>query len=219
MLLTPVVFLAWVSVASAAELCNWKWDTAAVANSEAGVWGIPLEWFQAINIVRRKIDHQSGINTQLFLCESATPNAYAYYARGKNVTAITTGMYLQLRDDWHAYAAIIGHENAHHVLKHLVTRIVRDTAFNIIAAGTELPTIGVNIISNSFSRDEELAADKFGLRYALCAGFSLSGVLRFHAWMDSESSFLASHPSSKNRIKNLQHIAKKHDRKPSCRGG
>ncbi len=209
--------MLWALPADAGANCLRKWDTAEVARSGQRVAAaVPLEWFQGIDIVRRKIDEQSGITTTLYLCDSSEPNAYADYSRGRKITAITTGMYRLLGNDWQAYAALIGHENAHHVLQHMVKRMTRGVAFAAITSAAKIPDLGTRAITATFSRTEESDADIRGLRYALCAGFSVSGALRLHEKLNSASSFLHAHPSSKSRIKILQQTAKAHGRNRNC---
>lgn len=198
--------------------CKSMWDTAKIANDRAAPpASIPLNWFLGIDIVRRKIDAQSDISTTLYLCESRTPNAFATRERGRNIVAITTGMYRLLGDDWHAYAAIVGHENAHLVLNHQAQRVIRGMALNAVAQHTGIPSIGIHAFDATFSRKEEYQSDDYGLRYALCAGFSPGGAIRMHKKLNSSSTFLHSHPSSKSRTRALQRAAKSHQRIPRCR--
>jgi len=207
-----------IPTANAVAECSKMWDTAVVARSGTSpLSAIPIDWFRGIDIVREKIDQQSGINTKLFLCEAGQPNAFAWEHWGQKRTALTTGMWLLLGNDWHAYAAIVGHENAHHVLGHGLQRIVRGTALSIISNSTGIPLIGTHVMSATFSQKEEFDADRYGLRYALCAGFSAGGATRLHEKLNSASSPLHSHPSSPSRIRSLNMTAKGHEHAPKCR--
>jgi len=198
--------------------CSRMWDTAKVVHSGASpLAAIPMDWFRGIDIVRNKIDAQSGIKTNLYLCEASAPNAFAWIHRGRKGVALTTGLWLLLGNDWHAYAAIVGHENAHHALGHRVLRVTRGMTLSGISAFTGIPAIGTRAINAPFSQKEELDADKHGLRYALCAGFSPGGAARLLDKLNTTSSPLHSHPSSKLRIRSLQTAAKAHERAPRCR--
>ncbi len=205
---------------SAHAVCDNMWDTAELAQQRKEtirLTGAPLYWFQGIDILRRKIDTQSGISTNLYLCDSSVPNAFAWRARGQNNTAITTGMYRLLGDDWQAYAAIVGHENAHLVKKHGLYRVLRGAALTVLSGHIDLPTIAFDAVNATYGRGEEYDADRYGLGYALCAGFSPIGGVRLHKKLNSASSFLHSHPSSKSRISALQKAAEKHLRAPKCK--
>lgn len=202
----------------ATAYCTQMWDTAKVAqDGKTVLTGIPVEWFRGMDIVRKKIDRQSGISTTLYLCQADEPNAFAWRQWGRQMTAVTTGMYFLLGNDWHAYAAIVGHENAHLVLNHMLQRQVRGAALTALTNATGIPAIGAEAFGATFNRDEEFAADKYGLHYALCAGFSPGGAIRLHDKLDSVSHFLHGHPSSKSRIRALQFAAKSHALTRKCR--
>lgn len=215
-----VLAFAWSAAASAqVQLpgCAKTWNIAKLVRNSQAAAGISADWFRGIDLVRQKIDAQSGIKTDLYLCQASTANAFAWREDGKNLTAITTGMIRLFRNDWHGYAAVIGHENAHHVLHHGNQRRIRNAAFGIATALGGVNGLGFDVIGANYSQSDEFAADREGLKYALCAGFSSGGIIRFHENIDAESSVFHGHPSSEARIRKLKLAAKKHDHTPKCR--
>lgn len=191
---------------------------------------IPTESFSGLRIINERIDAKSGISTTLVLCDDSMPNAFATRNRGRNVVGITVGMMKLLGNDWHAYAAIVGHENAHLVKNHGRKRQKREGVLALgrailqstlpQGAGVLAPTIvdyGIVGLSARYSQKEELEADQVGMELAYCAGFSAEGALSVHRKLDSKSSFFSSHPSSKNRIARLRVAISAQKRNPACR--
>ncbi len=218
--------------------CEKLWDVAELAKIRAeqvtlksgGQDGvkIPTRWFQGLNIIRQKIDAQSGISTTAYLCDAREPNAFAWREGGQNFVALTVGMYDLIGDDWHAYAALVGHENTHLVKNHGRKRQKREIALTLgqMALGSilarneitdQLTSLAASAFGASYSRDEEREADQYGMIYAHCAGFSPQGAIRLHKKLDSSSNFLSSHPSSKSRISALQSAIAEQTRAPKCR--
>ena len=81
---------------------------------------------------------------------------------------------------------------------------------------SDITALGISAIGASYSRDEEREADKYGMRYAYCAGFSPEGAIRLHRKLDSASNFLSSHPSSRQRIATLHSAISVQKHTPDC---
>ena len=218
-----VMCLATLMPSSAYAFCEKMWDTAKLARAgptRTALAAIPTSWFQGINIVHEKIDKQSGIKTTLYLCEDHRPNAFAFDFLGQRFTALTTGMYLMFGNDWHAYAAVIGHENAHIVKQHGMSRLMLDTAMRVAANGAvSIPgaSLALGAIGSSYSQSEELEADKYGMQYAYCAGFAPEAALHFHEKVKSGFHFMSSHPTSDARIRLLRKAIAKQKRWAKCK--
>ena len=205
-------------------------ENAYASNVSFGGVTIPTESLRGLLIINARIDAESGISTTLLLCDESVPNAFAGHKDGRNVVGITVGMVKLLGNDWHAYAAIIGHENAHLVKNHGSKRQQREGVLALgqvilksslpQSAGVLAPTIveyGIAGFSATYSQNEESEADKLGMEFAHCAGFSADSALSVHRKLDSESGFFATHPSSKLRIVRLRVAIIAQQRNPDCR--
>ena len=204
-------------------VCEKMWDTAKLARAggeKSVLESISTSWFQGIDIVREKIDAQSGITTTLYLCEDHEPNALAWNSFGKNFTALTLGMHQIVGNNWHIYAALIGHENAHLVKNHGVNRSIFNTVMQTAFDGSiNIPgaSLAIESIGASYSRTEEFEADKYGMLYAHCSGFSPEEVLHLQEKLNNGSHFLSSHPSSQSRIRRLSTAISIQKRRPKCK--
>jgi len=121
-------------------------------------------------------------------------------------------------------AAVIAHEMAHATARHVTEAISRNTtilaigsvASSIISAHSavggdvfqDIFTEGMNVFIPSYSRKNELEADRVGLFYMAKAGYDPRAAVRL--WIRAakrkgdQSSIYASHPSSGIRAKQLK---------------
>ena len=84
-------------------------------------------------------------------------------------------------------------------------------AVGVPMAGT-LADIGTTVLERTYTRDEERDADKLGLDYMVSAGFDPQGAVRVWRKMSENSygssiPFLATHPSSDERLKTSADMA------------
>lgn len=221
--------------------CKDMWEVSALlrtAGADATLefggqpkTNISAEWLRGISIVAAKIDAAAGIDTTLYLCAESAPNAFATRDNsGRNIIGLTFGMYRLLGNDWHAYAGLLGHENAHLIKNHGTKRQKRQAglalgqaALNILTknnlpsiAGIDLVALSAQAFDASYNRDEESEADQYGMRYAVCAGFAADGGLRLQRKLNSASNFLSSHPSSRQRIAAMRAAIAAQPRQPNC---
>ena len=125
-------------------------------------------------------------------------------------------------------ATIMGHEIAHAVAKHSVERMSAALAINTTtqiidiftggkvsqtrgavgrATGMDLFQLG---IMNPFGRKQETEADYLGLIFSSLSGYNITESTKMWERMQEANKgkeppqFMSTHPSSKNRIKNLQ---------------
>ena len=181
---------------------------------------IPRTWLRALRITAERIDAAAGISTTLYLCDARAPNAFAWREGGMNNIAVTLGMRTLIGNNWHAFAALLGHENAHLVKNHgarrqqrarglalgesILKTLLSDGGAPPAVFGIDLLGAGAAVIGASYSREEEHEADAVGMRYAHCAGFAASGALTLHRKLGGASDFLSGHPSSAKRIRVLR---------------
>jgi predicted Zn-dependent protease len=125
---------------------------------------------------------------------------------------------LQLDDD--EVAAIMGHEISHALLEHARERMGKTTAtqlgIGIGAAllglgntGRALGDLGGQLLTLSFSREDESEADRLGMIMAAKAGYNpRAGVTLWKKMMAASKGappqFLSTHPSSETRIHDIE---------------
>ena len=140
--------------------------------------------------------------------------------------AIYSGI-LEITKNNDGLAAIMGHEIAHAVAKHSVERASRSVILNTgtqlidIFSGGKLSqinrTTGMNTVGllsqlgimNPFNRKQETEADYLGMIFASLSGYDIRETAKIWERMKEAnkgkepSEFLSTHPSSDNRIKNI----------------
>src|SRR6056300_884535 len=140
--------------------------------------------------------------------------------------AVYTGI-LDATKNTNGLAAVMGHEIAHAVAKHSVERASRGTLLNVgtriidIASGGVLSdinrTTGQNTVGllaqlgilNPFNRKQESEADYLGMIFASLSGYDIRETVKIWERMKELNKgkeppeFMSTHPSSDNRIKNL----------------
>ncbi len=142
--------------------------------------------------------------------------------------AVYTGM-LKITENKHGLAVVMGHEIAHAVAKHSIERQSQATTVNVGTQILDVFITGGNIgrtrntigkhtnidiykigILNPFSRKQESEADYLGLIFSSLAGYDIRESVKLWQRMAKDkkgkepSQFFSTHPSTKNRIKNLE---------------
>ena len=140
--------------------------------------------------------------------------------------AIYTGM-LEITKNTNGLAAVMGHEIAHAVAKHSIERASRSVIINLgmqitdILSGGKLSTVnrttGMNTVGllsqiglfNPFNRKQETEADYLGLIFSSLSGYDIRETVKIWERMKKAnkgkepSEFMSTHPSSTNRIQNI----------------
>jgi len=140
--------------------------------------------------------------------------------------AVYTGI-LKITKNQNGLAAVMGHEIAHAVAKHSVERASRGIVVNLatqitdILSGGKLSQVnratGMNTIGllsqigilNPFNRKQESEADYLGLIFSSLSGYDIRETVKIWERMKAAnkgkepSEFMSTHPSSANRIKNI----------------
>ena len=166
----------------------------------------------------------SNFEWEYILIEKKTRNAWCMPG-GK--IAIYTGI-LEATKNTDGLAAVMGHEIAHAVAKHSVERASRGVLINTgtqlvdIFSGGKLSQVnrvtGMNTVGmlsqiglmNPFSRKQESEADYLGMIFSSLSGYDIRETVQLWERMKKlnkgkePAEFMSTHPSSENRIKNLQ---------------
>ena len=140
--------------------------------------------------------------------------------------AVYTGI-LEATKNTDGLAAVMGHEIAHAVAKHSVERASRATLVNTgtqlidIFSGGKLSqvnrTTGINTVGlitqlgllNPFNRKQESEADYLGMIFSSLSGYDIRETVKIWERMKELNKgkeppeFMSTHPSSDNRIKDL----------------
>ena len=141
--------------------------------------------------------------------------------------AIYTGI-LEITKNTNGLAAVMGHEIAHAVAKHSVERVSRGVllktstslidifsggALSKVNRSTGIDTVGLISsigIMNPFSRKQESEADYLGMVFSSLSGYDIRETEKIWERMKEAKKgkeppeFMNTHPSSTNRIKNIQ---------------
>ncbi|HSF56739.1 MAG TPA: M48 family metallopeptidase [Candidatus Binatia bacterium] len=142
------------------------------------------------------------------------PNINAGSA-GDGEFLITTGLLQKANDE--QLRGILAHEIAHDDLGHPVKMQLVGTGLSLGAALLEkvVPASGAiapiagTLIASSYSRPQELEADRHGVTILRRAGYSKEVMVRALAWMmqiqgNSGGGFLSTHPATDERIRALK---------------
>ena len=140
--------------------------------------------------------------------------------------AVYTGL-LKVTKNKHALSVVMGHEIAHAVAKHSIERQSQAVAINVTSQIADIFTggaisqarntvgrnSGIDIfqlgIMNPFGRKQETEADYLGLIFSSLSGYDIRESVKLWERMAKKNKgkappqFLSTHPSSSNRIKNL----------------
>ena len=140
--------------------------------------------------------------------------------------AVYTGI-LDATKNTNGLAAVMGHEIAHAVAKHSVERASRSVLLNTgtqlvdIFSGGKLSKVnrvtGMNTVGllsqiglmNPFTRTQESEADYLGMIFSSLSGYDIRATVKLWERMKELNKgkeppeFMSTHPSSDNRIKNL----------------
>lgn len=144
-------------------------------------------------------------------------NVNAFALPGGNVV-VFTGL-LKYSGSPEEVAGVLAHEIQHVYRKHGMKRIVKRFGLSIFLSlmfgsiGSQLDAIGGDLASLKFDRDEESEADRLGLELLYNAGVDPQGMLSFFKKLKERDkdlpevlSFFSTHPSTENRIEELQQL-------------
>jgi len=157
---------------------------------------------------------EGGYAWELVVFEDEAANAFALPG-GK--IGVFTGL-LDVAENQHQLATVIGHEIAHVTARHSAARVSTQLAtqlgVSVLAQGTgmdpQLIGMGADLLLTlPFSRADESEGDRLGLDYMARAGFDPRQSVML--WRNMErlsgggtSDFTSTHPSPQNRIQELE---------------
>jgi predicted Zn-dependent protease len=130
---------------------------------------------------------------------------------------ITTGLLQQANDD--QLRGVLAHEIAHDDLGHPVKMQLLGTGLNlgtallekVFPASAAVAPIAGTLIASSYSRPQELEADRHGVTILRRAGYSKEVMVRALTWImqvqgNSGGGFLSTHPATDERIRALRQL-------------
>jgi beta-barrel assembly-enhancing protease len=175
-----------------------------------------LERLQRIMIpLVRATNHPERLNEiQVKIVDDSNINAGS---AGGGEFVVTTGLLQKANDE--QLRGILAHEIAHDDLGHPVKMQLVGTGVSLGAAllervfpgsGAVAPIAGT-LIASSYSRPQELEADRHGVTILRRAGYSKEVMVRTLTWImemqgNSGGGFLSSHPATDERIRALRRL-------------
>jgi predicted Zn-dependent protease len=146
------------------------------------------------------------------------PNINAANAGGGEFQ-VTTGLLAKANDEH--LRGVLAHEIAHDDLGHVARAQTLGTGLNIgvilleqiIPGSSAVTPVAGALIANSYSRSEELEADRHGVEILRRAGYSKEVMIDTLTWLmrtsggDRGGGFLSTHPGTGERIDALRKLA------------
>ena len=171
------------------------------------------------------------IKPEIHLFKSYSPNAFSLPG-GK--IAVLSELLVDAKSE-NEIAAVLAHEMGHMVKRDSLEAFVESQGLSLIAGmiGSSGAYGGVAEFASlmqamNYSRKKEFAADEFGTRLLIKAGYSPKGLSAFLNRMDREDSgiskiikyveFLSTHPDTKERIRRIDKVGGSEKYSPSLTG-
>ncbi|MDR2522317.1 MAG: M48 family metallopeptidase [Synergistaceae bacterium] len=153
--------------------------------------------------------------------EEKAPNAWVRFQSSDNYSVHVTEGLMKVLSTPDEIAGVLGHEIGHVKLGHYGQGVTRNVGWTLlgIALGrvggvAEVAgSLGMNLAESGFSREQEVAADDYGMDLAVKAGYSPWGLYNaMKSFKDNgfktEPSGFNSHPPTDRRLKHLENRAK-----------
>lgn len=197
--------------------------------SEGGDYRLDPELTKYVNEVGQKLAAVSDrkLPYEFVVLNSSVPNAWALPG-GK--IALNRGLLTELKSEAEL-AAVLGHEIVHAAARHGAKSVERGTLLEIGVLAIGVATadsdygalaavgagLGAGLIAQRYSRDAELQADLYGMRYMARAGYDPAAAISLQEtfmrlaegkepdWLEG---LFASHPPSKERVDTNRETAK-----------
>ncbi|RJP93743.1 MAG: M48 family peptidase [Desulfobacteraceae bacterium] len=146
---------------------------------------------------------------------------------------ITSGLY-NLFTTTDQLAAVLAHEIAHVSARHSSQRIAKsnltNTMINAVMVGsgdattTQIAALAGQLIHMSYSREDEVEADRLGVYFMTDAGFDPEGMVKLMMVLEESGrgarmpEFFSTHPNPDNRIEKIQQAIAEYTTIPSKSG-
>ena len=231
LLIISLILLPVIDLQAADTRQVWEVDDLLKAKSDSVVLrdrdGIILKRVERKQLlIMRKamsdIESASERQALLTIIKGDRPNASAGPVNGRDMILINFAMLDTIGSDRDQWAALLGHEMAHLKLNHSSQAKKRRIPLKIVELAVRASTdnkwtrtatdLAATAIDTKFSRDHERESDYLGLIWAVEKGYDPHGAVALHTEFSKLSKgisipFLESHPSSKERIKELSRLA------------
>lgn len=129
-------------------------------------------------------------------------------------------------------AFVLAHEMAHVIRRHAIDRIVTNSAITVAARavpargalGGWLHNVGLKFLETAYSRDQELEADRLGVRLAMAAGYAPEAATELLARLNELNKtadaatlgeYFSTHPSADLRIRSIRRFLQQHRGNPA----
>ncbi|MEH6470075.1 MAG: M48 family metallopeptidase [Halopseudomonas sp.] len=199
-----------------------------VQSSGVVVWqqhkaSIPADLDRQIRASYLRLQQASGSHLPLDIVADPNPNAFASVDKnGVARVRLNVGLIDMVGYDQAAMAFVLAHEIGHIELDQLsdnhrqsiadqdTTAELLGTVADLILPLSSLVVLAGNeMIKAGYSRDQEREADQYGIELMVRVGFDPQGAVRFQQQLQRLSTdrglgILATHPSSDERVENLQ---------------
>jgi predicted Zn-dependent protease len=115
-----------------------------------------------------------------------------------------------------ALAGVIGHEMAHADQRHSVQQMVKNMGLGLLTQyifgvdNSGLVNIGANLLSLSFSRNDESEADALSVKYLYQTNYDARGAAHFFEQIEKDQKnegmleFASTHPNPENRVQEIE---------------
>jgi len=178
---------------------------------------LPTEHCRRAAAAAANIQRVSGQKVaDIYLANRNDTNAFATVDKEQRpIVIVTLPMFQAIGPDEDAWAALLGHEIAHHAKRHsegrrsaaLGSQVLGNAVALIVpgVGGLLAGTAAINASFGAYTRPQEAEADDLGLDWMIAAGYDPDGMRRLMARLSASSSggmpaFLSTHPSRENRF-------------------
>lgn len=167
---------------------------------------------RALERLETRIAHSAGVDGPIHVVVLDDPMVNALALPGNRIV-IMKGL-IEQTDDSNQLAGVVAHETAHIAGHDPLNQLVRNLGIRAIAAmfGVDLglgnmSSLAGQLVSLSYSRDVERAADQNGVKYLAASGLRSDGLAAFFATLPEHQDdggipvFLSDHPLTSDRGK------------------
>ena len=167
------------------------------------------------DVIRPIID----IDAELLILESDHASAFVAKRHQKPYICVTVPMVILLGNDLSFYAALLAHEVAHLAWKHQEETgqgwiILNALGFELITSKSPAMLVapfGLEAINRPYSGAQEQEADALAIELMAGAHFDARIAIHFHEklhqYQSAVSSFMFTHPTNDERIRNIRRIS------------